>query len=183
MLDSVVRTFCDIRHVLEMEKNLISIGTLDSNGYGYKSEGGVMKVTKGAMVVMKGQKSSKNIYKLLGSTIVDGIAFVESDLDCTVLWHMWLGHISERGMLDLYKRNLLNGVKTCKLDFCKFYVLGKQNWVQFKTATHKTEGILDYIHSDVWGLVKTASRGEYMYFVILLIISLERFGCTSSGTN
>jgi hypothetical protein len=40
-------------------------GATDSNGYGYKSIGGVMKVTKGAMVVMKGQINSKNIYKLL----------------------------------------------------------------------------------------------------------------------
>jgi hypothetical protein len=118
MFDGVVRTLCDIRHVLEVEKNLISFGTLKSNGYSYKSEGGVMKVTKGAMIVMKGQKSSKNIYKLLGSTVVGGIASVESDSDCTVLWHMRLGHMSERGMLELHKRNLLKGVKMCKLDFC-----------------------------------------------------------------
>ena len=99
--------------------------------------------------MMKGQKSSKNIYKLLGSIVIGGIASVESDLDCTVLWHMRLGHMSEWGMLEFYKRNLLKGVKTCKLDFCEFCVLGKQNRVQFKIAAHKTEGILDYVHSDV----------------------------------
>jgi hypothetical protein len=49
--------------------------------------------------------------------------------------------MSERGMLKLHKRNLLKDVRTCKLDFCKFCVMGKQNWVQFKTATHKTEGL------------------------------------------
>jgi hypothetical protein len=38
---------------------MISLGTLYSNGYGYKSEGRVMKVTKGATVVMKGQKNSE----------------------------------------------------------------------------------------------------------------------------
>jgi hypothetical protein len=66
---------------------------------------------------------------------------------------MRLGHMSERGMLELHKKNLLKGVKTCKLDFCKFCVLGKQNRVQFKRTTHKTEDILDYVHSDVWGPV------------------------------
>ena len=54
MFDGIVRTLCDVRHVPEVKKNLISLGTLDSNGYCYKSIGGVMKVTKGAMVVMKG---------------------------------------------------------------------------------------------------------------------------------
>jgi hypothetical protein len=76
MFNGVVRTLCNVRHVQEVEKNLISLGTLDSNSYSYKSVGGVMKVTKGAMVVMKGQINSKNIYKLLGSTVVGGIAFV-----------------------------------------------------------------------------------------------------------
>jgi hypothetical protein len=54
MFDDVVRMLCDVRHIPEVEKNLISLDTLDSNGYGYKSEGEVMKVTKGVMVVMKG---------------------------------------------------------------------------------------------------------------------------------
>ena len=168
MFDGVVRTLCDVRHVPKVEKNLISLDTLDSNGYGYKSKGGVMKVTKGVMMVIKGQKSSKNIYKLLGSTVVGGIASIESNSDCTILWHMWLGHISKRGMLKLHKRNLLKSVKMCKLDFYKFCVLGTQNRVQFKTAAHKTEGILDYVHSDVWGPVRTMSRGGHMYFVIFI---------------
>ena len=59
MFDCVVKTFCDIRHVLEVEKNLTSLGTLDSNGLGYKSKGGVKKVIKGAMVVMRGRKVQK----------------------------------------------------------------------------------------------------------------------------
>jgi hypothetical protein len=168
MFNGVVKTLCDVRHVPEVEKNLISLGTLNLNGYSYKSEGGVMNVTKGAIIMMKGQKNSKNIYKLLGSIVVGGIAFVESDSDCTVLWHMRLGHMSERDMLELHKRNLLKDVKTCKLDLCKFYVLGKQNRVQFKTAAHKTEGILDNVHSDVWGSVRTTSRGGHMYFVIFI---------------
>jgi hypothetical protein len=168
MFDGVVRTLCDVRHIPEVENNMISLGTLDSNDYGYKSESEVMKVTKGAMVVMKEQKSSKNIYKLLGNTIVGGIASVESDSDYTILWHMRLGHMSEQGMLELHKRNLLKGVKTCKLNLYKFYVLGKHNRVQFKTAAHKTEGILDYVHSDVWGPVRTASQGGHMYFVIFI---------------
>jgi hypothetical protein len=87
-----------------------------------KSIGGVMNVTKSAMVVMKGQINSKNIYKLLGSTVVGGIASVESESDCIVLWHMRLGHMSEQGMLELHKKNLLKGVKTCKLDFFLSFV-------------------------------------------------------------
>jgi hypothetical protein len=42
IFDGMVRTLCHVRHVPEVKKNLISLGTLDSNGYGYKSEGGVI---------------------------------------------------------------------------------------------------------------------------------------------
>ena len=66
MCDGVVRTLSDVRHVPDLRKNLISLGTLNSNGHGCKSEGGVLKVIKGALVVMKGQKVGGNIYKLLG---------------------------------------------------------------------------------------------------------------------
>ncbi len=168
MFDGVVRTLCDVRHIPDLKKNLISLGALDSNGFSFKSEGGAMKVLKGVMVVMKGQKVSGNIYRLLGSTVVGGVAAVESDYDSTVLWHMRLGHMGERGMLELHRRNLLKGMKTCKLDFCKYCVLGKQTKVQFKTATHKTEGILDYVHSDVWGPVRIASRQGHHYFVTFI---------------
>ena len=53
MFDGVVRTLCDVRHVSDLRKNLISLGTLDCNGFSYKSTNGVMKVSKGAMRVMK----------------------------------------------------------------------------------------------------------------------------------
>ena len=125
-------------------------------------------MSKGVMTVMKGQKLAGNIYKLLGTTIIGGVATAKSELDSTFLWHMRLGYISECGMMELYKRNLLKGIKTCKLDFCKYCVFGKQNKVQFKIATRKTKGVLDYVHTDVWGPVRVASLGGSKYFVSLI---------------
>ena len=55
----MVRTLGEVRHVPEVKKNLISLGTLDFNGYCYKFENGLMKVSKGAMVVMNGAKSRR----------------------------------------------------------------------------------------------------------------------------
>ena len=95
-------------------------------------------MSKGVLIVMKGQKMEGNIYKLMGNTIVGGAATVEPELDSTALWHMRLGHMGEHGMMELHKRKLLKGIKPCKLKFCKYYVFGKQNKVKFKTATHKT---------------------------------------------
>ena len=107
-----------------------------------------MKITKGTLMVMKGWKVSM-LYRLIGSTIVGRVAVttpVESNTDNTKLWHMRLNHIGERGMLELHKRNLLKGVKKCKLDFYKYCVYGKQHKVSFKTGSHTSKYVLDYIH-------------------------------------
>ena len=54
MFDNVARTLMDVRHVPDLQNNLISLGILDFNCFSYKSENGIMKVLKGAMVMMKG---------------------------------------------------------------------------------------------------------------------------------
>ena len=124
MFDGVVRVLSNVRHVPDLRKNLISLGVLDDLCYSYSSKGGIMKITKCALMVMHGQKVS-TLYGLIGNTVVGRVAVttpVESSTNDTKLWHMRLGHIGERDMLELYKRNLLKGVKTCKLDFCKYCV-------------------------------------------------------------
>ena len=127
MFDGVVRVFNNIRHVPDLRKNLISLGVLDDFGYSYSSKGGIMKNTKGVLMVMRGQKVG-TLYNLIGNTVVGRVAIttpVEPSTDDTKLWHMRLGHIGEHGMLELHKRNLLKGVKICKLDFCENCVYGK----------------------------------------------------------
>ncbi|KAK2972470.1 hypothetical protein RJ640_003896 [Escallonia rubra] len=90
------------------------MGALDSLGYGFSAQYGVPKVSKGIMVVMKGQKLG-NLYKMVGNTITGGLAvtaLAESNIDSTTLWHLRLGHISERDMLALHQRNLLKDLST-----------------------------------------------------------------------
>jgi hypothetical protein len=90
MFDEIVRIFTNVKYVPNLKKNLISLGTLDSLGYGYSAKDGVMKITKGAMVIMKGKKIG-NLYKLLGDTVTGGAVVstsVEPNNDNTVLWHM-----------------------------------------------------------------------------------------------
>ena len=100
-------------------------------------------------------------------TELDGGVVYQADkvAEMSRLWHMRLGHAGEKSLQTLAMQGLLKGAKTCKLDFCEQCVLGKQKRVKFGTAIHNTEGILDYIHTDVWGPTKTASLGGKHYFV------------------
>ena len=70
MYDGIVRTLTDVRHVPELRKNLISMGVLDDVGYKFAVQGGVMKISKGILVVMKANRVG-NLYKLEGRTKID----------------------------------------------------------------------------------------------------------------
>ena len=160
MFDREIRVLGNVRHVPEMGQNLISLGYLEANGCTSKGGNGILKVFRGALVVMKGTRLRGNIYKLEGSTVLGGAAVAtshEPTTDDTLLWHLRLGHMSETGMLKLHTRGLLPGVRSCKLEFCKYCVMGKQCRVTFKTTKHDMGGVIDYIHPDVWGPVDVMS--------------------------
>ena len=73
----VVHTLGDIRHVAGLKRNLISLSTLDAKGYKYTGEGGVMKISKGALFVMKGHQKKSLLYVMQGSIVIGDVA-VES---------------------------------------------------------------------------------------------------------
>ena len=56
MHDDIVRALTNVRHVPNLKKILISLGTLNSNGCTYKVGDGVLRISKGALIVMKGKK-------------------------------------------------------------------------------------------------------------------------------
>ncbi|KAG8472495.1 hypothetical protein CXB51_034177 [Gossypium anomalum] len=112
IFDGVVRILSDMRHVPKLKRNLISLSTLDSKGYRYTAESGVLKISKGSLVVMKGQRKTAKLYVLQGSTVTGDAAVASSSLsddDITKLWHMRLGHMSEHGMVELAKEDFLMG--------------------------------------------------------------------------
>jgi hypothetical protein len=105
--DGMTRTLTDVRHVPTMFRNLISLSTLDNLGYKYFASGGVLKVSKGSLVVMKGVMKYANLYILSGDTII-GTAAISSVVAVTSencsdskLWHMRLGHMSQLGLAEL----------------------------------------------------------------------------------
>ena len=67
-----MRTITKVRHIPDLKKNLISLVTLDKQGYKYMSEGGTMKVTKGSLVMLK-VKLEDGLCTHAGSTIIGSV--------------------------------------------------------------------------------------------------------------
>lgn len=71
----------------DLKRNLISSGMLDSIGYSFKVESGVLKVAEGSMVVMKGIR--KNGLYVLKGTVINGDAdsIIDKNADKMIAWH------------------------------------------------------------------------------------------------
>jgi len=165
MFDGTNKILTNVRHVPELRKSLIPLGVLDTNGYKTLIQGGVMKVYKGILLVMKTKKVG-NLFQLEGRTELDHVSTVsENDSNSIRLWHQRLGHMSERGLNILSDGKLLPNLKSVKLDFCKHCLFWKQSKQKFRTGKHTSKGILDYINSDVWGQSPITSYGGLSYFV------------------
>jgi hypothetical protein len=130
-------------------------------------------------VLLKGIRFG-TMYKMQGSTISDGCNSsifpdirVEEERNPTVsrekvmLWHQRLGHIRKKGLRLLHGKGKVEGMSNLSLDF-DFYehcVYGKKNWVRFPSSATREEGILQLVHSDVFGPMSVPSFGKSMYCV------------------
>lgn len=88
MYDDIVITF-NVWYVLDLRKNLISIGILHKQGYGVSMEDGHIWVSKDGLIVMKG-KLQHEIYVLMGSSVVGTLVTsqsLEQSNNYIELWH------------------------------------------------------------------------------------------------
>ncbi|KAG6413676.1 hypothetical protein SASPL_126390 [Salvia splendens] len=124
--DGSTRILKDVRYVPQLKKNLISLGALESKGLVVMMRDGILKVTSGALVMLKGVRKN-NLYYYQCSTVVGTVATATSsnkkDAEATKLWHLRLGHAGERSLQILTKKGLLKGnsglralrcVRTCQ---------------------------------------------------------------------
>lgn len=54
------------------------------------------------------------------------------------------------------------------LDFCEECIKGKATRVKFARALHRTNGILEYVHSDLWGSSMVPLNGGARYFISII---------------
>ena len=119
------------------------------------------------MMILKGDRTT-NLYKMTESIIVGDVSATTEKENTIRLWHMRLGHMSERVLQALHNKCTLPDINYCKLNLCKLYIMGMQCRVPFSISHHKIKGLLDLIHTDVWGLSPVASIGGARYYVTFI---------------
>ena len=97
MFDGIIRTIEEVRHVNGLKKNLLSLGQMDSHRYKTHMENEIMKIVKGALVLMKEEKIGANLFMLKRETLKEVDACVASSgEESTMMWHLKLGHVGTR---------------------------------------------------------------------------------------
>jgi hypothetical protein len=130
-------------------KNLISTGQLESEGCISIFTDKVWKVTKGLLVIAKGEKVC-TLYLCIGNT--NAFIYLSSTGVDTKLWNHRLGHMSEKGLHILHKRKFFLDLKQIGLDFCEHCVYGKHKRVRFlRVKKEKKSEKLELVHTNVWG--------------------------------
>ncbi|KAK9078793.1 hypothetical protein SSX86_002851 [Deinandra increscens subsp. villosa] len=138
-----------VRYIPDLTRNLLSLGTFEKNGFNVSLKNGKAKIIKGSMVVLTGTRCENNVYLLDGRVKVElNNAVTHSEDSDSILWHNRLGHISDQGLMELKKQQVLKGYKG--------------------TGKHNSKGILDYAHADLWGPARTESLGGARYFLSII---------------
>lgn len=140
----------DVRYMPKISRNLISYGMLEKAGCNYKGEGFKIHFFKNGEKVFSGDYED-GLYYLQGTVSRAEANVVKAEQNMTELWNSRLGHMSTYNMNVLVKKGYLHIKEVGGLEFCENCALGKAHKQSFKKAKHITQGIPDYVHSDLWG--------------------------------
>nr|GEZ98531.1 hypothetical protein [Tanacetum cinerariifolium] len=140
---------------------------------------GKIKVINGSRVVLSGTRRANCVYSLDGHVVTGELnASVEEKDSLAQVWHKRLGHISEAGLQVLEKQGLFGKKSLDKLDFYENCVLEKSHRVSVGVGMHTTQGVIDYVHSDLWGPSQVESLGGKRYFLSIVDDYSRRTGRT-----
>ena len=87
----------------------------------------------------------------------------------TNIWRSRLGHMSLKNMSELVKNGFITDKDVKEMDFCEHCIIGKSQKQSFPKAKHVTKGILEYVHSDLWGSPSTpySLAGNKYFFTFI----------------
>jgi hypothetical protein len=84
-----------------------------------------------------------------------------------MLWHERMGYIGEKGLRAMHNNGMFEGFPECGLEayFCEHCIYGKQSQERFPSRVTRENGILELLHSDMFGPITVPSLGWSMYYV------------------
>ena len=157
-----------VRYMPGMSRNLISYEILETVGCTYEGKDLTVNFYKDNKRVLSG-RYHQGLYYLQGTVLRGEVNLSRAEKNMTNVWHSRLGDMSLNNMSELVKRGFIIDKEVKTLDFCEHFIIGKSHKQSFPKAKHVTNGILEYVHSDLWGSPSTPdSLFGNKYFVTFI---------------
>jgi len=153
----------EVSHVPEMRLNLISTSKLDDASF-ISHFGTGSGIAKGNLINVRGSKEDP-------FTLCKEDFFLEKQILLTNskdIWHVQLGHMSEKALQMLAKNHLPN-INGQILESCTDCIYGKQCRVSFQRSGDplRRQVVLELVHTDVCAPSEKSLGGTY-YFVTFI---------------
>jgi hypothetical protein len=163
-------TITQVLHVPKMKDNFIFVSKFISEGFKVEFDKDGCKVNDAQGVVGVKAQSDKNLYLINVKVRKDTTHLANSLDEGAMLWHEKLGHHNMARLKDLDA--MVNGMNLKKMPLhhvCEACIECKHQRTSFpKDETTRASKLLELVHSDVCGPMKTTSRGGARYFVTFI---------------
>ncbi|KAK2578606.1 hypothetical protein KPH14_001023 [Odynerus spinipes] len=164
----------DTLHVPDLRTNLLSIGKIADKGFKIIFEKGTAEVIdKRGTKVLTAERNNGLYYlrqDLQQCNSTTEMTKTDDELKLAVIenWHRRMGHLNFRDLLESSRRGIVRGIKVDEYKkniHCEVCVRGKMTRAPFPRISDRSTDILDIIHSDVRGPMRTESNGKARYFI------------------
>ncbi|GAA0150005.1 hypothetical protein LIER_09038 [Lithospermum erythrorhizon] len=84
------------------------------------------------------------------------------------LWHNRMGHMGEKGLKVLSKRDIIPKFEDVYVSKCTHCLMGKKHRVSFNKQAQRKSKVLELVYSDLCGPMKASMLGGCSYFVTFM---------------
>lgn len=162
--------FENVLYVPDLDGNLLSVKKLLEKGYKVNFERQQCAITKAGELVAQGDMHD-GLFRLKQCHMANLVQPAHTD-KCQHTWHRKLGHRDPSAIKLLEHKGLANGIKVVDCGIrasCTACVEGKMSRKPFpKKSATRTSAILDLLHTDLCGPMRTATPSGKKYILTII---------------
>jgi hypothetical protein len=163
-------TIIQVLHVPKMKNSFIFVSKLISEGFTVEFDKDGCKVNNAHGTIVAEARREKNLYLLNVNVRKESANVAKSSNEGATLWHQRLDHLNRASLSKLEK--MVNGMNLKEVPLhhvCEACIEGKHQRTSFlKDEAIRASKLLELVHSDMCGPMKTTSRGGARYFVTFI---------------
>lgn len=167
----------DALHVPELRTNLLSVGKLCDKGFKVIFEAdSATVIDQDLTATLRADRHRNGLYYLRTTTFKDDVNpespnETSAELSSAEIWHRKMGHLNYRDLMKCHRDGTVRGMKLEKcheIITCTICAQGKMTKAPFPKRSERSSDILEIVHSDVCGPMRTESIGKSKYFVTFI---------------